>query len=106
MRLLVLIVLSKAMVPYLYPGINVSKDGGRILADEKEPGGEIFFQFVESTDNLNTSSSFDMACLWFYFSEVLQKALDELKHIWNTHRIRKSRYDIIAGRLNVLDFQS
>ena len=37
-------------------------------------------------------------CLWFSFSNLLQKELDEVRHHWNTHYIRRSRHDTLAGR--------
>jgi hypothetical protein len=37
-------------------------------------------------------------CLWFSFSTLLQKELDKVLHHWNTHYIRRSRHDTLAGR--------
>lgn len=37
-------------------------------------------------------------CLWFSFSQLLQKELDEVQHHWNTHYIRRSRHDTLPGR--------
>ena len=43
-------------------------------------------------------------CLWFTFAPLLQADLDLVKEHWNTHYIRKSRYDTVAGRPNSLYF--
>ena len=39
-----------------------------------------------------------MVYIWYTFSRVLQKNLDEIVEHWNTHRIRKSRHNCVAGR--------
>lgn len=62
------------------------------------------FQDLQSTNELDISSELDMSCLWYCFSKVIQNDLDELKKHWNTHRIRKSRFDTIPGRPDVLYF--
>lgn len=45
-----------------------------------------------------------MECLWFCFSRVLQEDLTSVKEAWNTHVIRKSRHDTVAGRPDSLFF--
>ena len=45
-----------------------------------------------------------MECLWFCFSGVIQKNLDKIKSHWNSHYIRRSRYETMAGRPNELYF--
>ena len=47
---------------------------------------------------VDLTSELEMECLWFCFSELLQKVLDEVKEHWNTHRIRGSRHDTVKGR--------
>ena len=37
-------------------------------------------------------------CLWFCFAALLQENLNEVKENWNSHYIRKSRYDTLQGR--------
>ena len=44
----------------------------------------------------------DKEYLWFYFPKIIQKDFDVLTFYWNNHRIRKSRFETIAGRPNVL----
>ncbi len=43
-----------------------------------------------------------MECLWFCFNNILQADLDSVKGNWNSHYIRRSRYDTIPGRPNEL----
>ena len=47
---------------------------------------------------VDLTSELEMECLWFCFSWLLQKILDEVKEHWNTHRIRGSRHDTMRGR--------
>lgn len=44
------------------------------------------------------TSELSKECLWYRFSGVIQEDLDGLREHWNTHRIRQSRYDTVAGR--------
>ena len=43
-------------------------------------------------------------CLWFCFNEILQQDLDFFWVHWNTHYIRQSRHDTIAGKPDELFF--
>ena len=43
-------------------------------------------------------------CLRFAFMDILQKELDCVKDMWNTHLIRKSRRDILGGIPDALYF--
>jgi len=61
----------------------------------------IFKDLVES-GVLNPSDAFQKECLWFWFPELLQEDLDSVIELWNTHRVRKSRHDTIAGVPDVL----
>lgn len=47
---------------------------------------------------VDLTSELEMECLWFCFSRLLQKILDEVKEHWNTHQIRRSRHDTVSGR--------
>ena len=42
--------------------------------------------------------------MWFCFSGVLQIALDDMKKYWNTHYIRQSRHETVAGVPDILFF--
>ena len=48
------------------------------------------------------TSTIDKECLWFSFSKIIQKDFDVLTYYWNSHRIRKSQFETIDGRPNVL----
>lgn len=39
-----------------------------------------------------------MESLWFSFSGLIQKELNEVCQHWNSHYIRKSRHNTVAGR--------
>ena len=57
-----------------------------------------FFSDLEARGLIDLSSELSKECLWYCFSGVLQNDLDTVKEHWNTHRIRKSRYNRVAGR--------
>ena len=57
-----------------------------------------FFKDLVDRGELSTSNVFQMECLWFSFSPSIQKELDEVRRHWNSHYIRKSRHDTVAGR--------
>ena len=57
-----------------------------------------FFQDLEFEGVLDSSSELSMECLWYCFAPVIQKDLDIVKEHWNSHRIRKSRHNTVAGR--------
>ena len=39
-----------------------------------------------------------MECLWFCFSDLIQRTLDDVNEQWNTHYICRSRFDTVEGR--------
>ena len=57
-----------------------------------------FFKDLIDRGQLSTSNLLQMECLWFSFSGLIQKELNEVCQHWNTHYIRKSRHDTVAGR--------
>ena len=63
-----------------------------------------FFKDLEDQQVFNRASELQSECLWFVFASLLQADLDYVKEHWNTHYIRKSRYDIVAGRPDSLYF--
>lgn len=63
-----------------------------------------FFGVLEFQGFLDTSSHISMECLWYCFNKVLQTELNFVKEHWNTHRIRKSRNNKVAGRPDSLYF--
>lgn len=61
-----------------------------------------FFKDMESQGFLNMTLETQRECLWYCFYEILQEDLTFVKEHWNSHRIRKSRFDTIAVRPDVL----
>ena len=61
-----------------------------------------FFLRLESDGTYDSTNIMDKECLWYCFSSILQKDLDEVKSLWNSHRIRRSRFGTIPGRPDVL----
>lgn len=57
-----------------------------------------FFSDLESRGEIDLSYELSKECLWHCFSGILQKDIDIVKEHWNTHRIRKSRYNTVSGR--------
>ena len=43
-------------------------------------------------------------CLWFCFSKLLREALKYLRIHWNTHYIRRSRFEMLPGQPDTLFF--
>ena len=64
--------------------------------------GENFLKYMESTETVSFANIIETECLWYCFSTILQNDLNSAKDHWNTHRIRKSRFQTIHGRPNVL----
>ena len=56
-----------------------------------------FFKGLIEDDLLIIGHNVHMECVWFVFSRLLQKELDEVRYSWNTHYIRRSRNDTIPG---------
>ena len=48
--------------------------------------------------------SYKKECLWFSFSELIQADLNLVPRHWNSHNIRKSRFDTVSGRPDELYF--
>ena len=63
-----------------------------------------FFKDLVEAGHLNTSSDAEKECLWYCFANLLQQDLTAVKQHWNSHYIRKSRFDTVAGRPNELYF--
>ena len=55
-------------------------------------------------DIFTPGNDVQMECLWFCFSGVIQTNLNRVKDHWNSHYIRRSRHETIAGRPNELYF--
>lgn len=61
-----------------------------------------FFQDLESQGIYDSTSDIPKEALWFCFHKLFQKELDYIKEHWNSHYIRKSRHDTVAGRPDLL----
>lgn len=48
--------------------------------------------------NIDTSNELQMECLWFCFSDLLQRDFEQVKLHWNAHYVKRSRFDTVAGR--------
>ena len=57
-----------------------------------------FFTDLEFQRILDLSDELSKECLWYIFSGLIQRELDDVVEHWNTHRIRKSRHNCVAGR--------
>ena len=55
-------------------------------------------------ETFNPVNQLQLECLWFCFADVSQHELDDMCEHWNTHYIRPSRHETIAGRPNELYF--
>ena len=63
-----------------------------------------FFKDLEEQEVLNQANELQSECIWFTFAPLSQADLDYVKEHWNTHYIRKSRYDTVSGRPDSLYF--
>ena len=61
-----------------------------------------FFKDLVDERQLNLDEDFTNECLWFCFNGVLQSSIDETQRYWNTHYIRPSRHETVAGVPDVL----
>ena len=57
-----------------------------------------FLHRFESRGEIDLSYDLSKECLWYCFSGLLQNDIDKVKEHWNTHRIRRSRYNTVLGR--------
>jgi len=53
---------------------------------------------LESELTIDLLDELSKECLWYCFAKVIQKDLDEIVQYWNTHYIKRSRYNSVAGR--------
>lgn len=45
---------------------------------------------------MDLSDELNKECLWYSFCGIIQQELDDVKEHWNTHYIRKSRFDCVS----------
>ena len=63
-----------------------------------------FFKDIGATCEFNLGNSLHMELAWYTFSPLLQYELDQVKHQWNTHNIRRTRHDTLPGMPDELFF--
>jgi hypothetical protein len=63
-----------------------------------------FFEDLSERGVYISGNIYHNECLWFCFNEILQQDLDFFRVHWNTHYIRQSRHDTIAGKPDKLFF--
>lgn len=78
--------------------------GGVCFVDLGHHGWINYFKDLIDTGILDTSNRLHTECLWFCFSDILQKELDEVKESWNSHYVRASRHYTYHGIPNKLYF--
>ena len=61
-----------------------------------------FFKDLVDEGVVDLGTELQKECLWFCFSTILQESLDKMKEYWNTHNIRPSRHETIAGVPDIL----
>eukprot|EP00794_Sanderia_malayensis_P007626 gene7626-8468_t len=50
------------------------------------------------TEDVDMTRELHVECLWFCYATLLQRCLNQVKEHWNSHYIRRSRYDTVKGR--------
>lgn len=63
-----------------------------------------FFKDLVEAGHLSLSNQLQKECLWYCFHQLLQEDLSSVQLHWNSHYIRKSRFDTISGRPDELYF--
>ena len=53
---------------------------------------------------LDMGNVFNVECLWFCFSKVLQNDLDRVREQWNSHHITKSQHSNVNGIPDIMYF--
>ena len=63
-----------------------------------------FLNDLIESDIFNLTIDLHREALRFCFKELIQGDLDQVKDYWNSHRIRKSKYALIAGVPDMMCF--
>ena len=63
-----------------------------------------FFKNLIEQEIFSPGNELQQECLWACFAQLIQNDLNLVKNNWNTHSIRKSRYDTISGKPDELFF--
>ena len=64
-----------------------------------------FVHVLEFRGIVDMSMELSKECLWYCFSSLIQSDLDIVKAHWNTHSIRRSCHNTVAGRPDALFYQ-
>lgn len=72
------------------------------LSKQRSSWWRAFFQDLEVQNIYDATLEVHREALWYCFHSLLQNELDFIKEHWNSHFIRKSRYDTIGGRPDVM----
>ena len=56
-----------------------------------------YFKDMIERGDLDTSNPMQMEFLWFSFSKVIERELNQVKNDWNSHYIRGSKYQTMPG---------
>ena len=76
--------------------------GGHFLPRLGDTGENIIFIHLETKGVIDMTSAIDKECLWVFFSKIIKQDFYVLKDHWNSQRIRKSGFETIPRRPNVL----
>ena len=57
-----------------------------------------FFKDLCDTMVVDMTNELEKECLWYCFASTIQASLNQVKEHWNTHYVRKSRFDTAKGR--------
>eukprot|EP00794_Sanderia_malayensis_P000953 gene953-269_t len=63
-----------------------------------------FFKDLKDQGSLLQNNILHEEALWFCFADIIQTELDFVRLNWNTHYIRRSRHDTVAGKPDELYF--
>eukprot|EP00794_Sanderia_malayensis_P003978 gene3978-4527_t len=56
------------------------------------------FKDMEDEGRIDTSPEIGKECLWYCFAKLIQADCNKVKDLWNSHYIRKSRFQTTGGR--------
>ena len=66
--------------------------------------GDRLFSYMIHEGIFSIGHHIHTECVWFVYAEFVQKELNDVRHQWNTHYIRRSGPDTIPGIPDVLFF--
>ena len=63
-----------------------------------------FFKDLIHEGKLDTSNKLHLECVWFCFNNLIQNELNRVMEEWNSHYVRKSRFQTVSGIPNNLSY--